>query len=541
MRDLRRRELLAGAALASGAAIAAGTGVAMAATGQPATTTPEEACAPPFGPVAIGARDPRYQSLVTAHNQRFRGTPSIVQVAGSTEQVRQMVGDAVAAGRRVAVRSGGHCLEDFAASPEVEDLIDLSQLSDVYYDAERRAFAVEPGATLGKVYGTLFRGWGVTLPGGTCPDVGAGGHFAGGGYGLLSRRYGMVIDHLYAVEVVVVDESGKARTVVATREAGDPNRDLWWAYTGGGGGNFGVATRYWLRSPGARGTDPARLLPKAPGSMGGRMLSWSWDSMNEAAFTRLLRTFCDWAEQNSHPDSPNSQIWSALVVTHQSSGQLGFFVGGGDDVPDGERLMAAHAQLMIAGVGLQPAMDGAVTAPFLDESNWVLEPPGRSKNKFATLRKGFTDAQIAAIYRQVTRTDYTNPDALMSLTSFGGRVNAVAPDATATAARDSILRAYFSAGHWASPDDDARHIGWVREFYRAVFAGTGGVPVPGPVAAGSYINYPDVDLADPAWNTSGVPWETLYYQGNYARLQRIKRRYDPRDVFRHALSIKPSG
>ena len=53
------------------------------------------------------------------------------------------------------------------------------------------------------------------------------------------------------------------------------------------------------------------------------------------------------------------------------------------------------------------------------------------------------------------------------------------------------------------------------------------------------INHPDVDLADPEWNTSGVSWHTLYFKSNYAALQRIKRRWDPRNVFHHALSIRP--
>ncbi|SEP52378.1 FAD-binding oxidoreductase [Amycolatopsis saalfeldensis] len=492
-------------------------------------------------PVSFGPQDPRYASIVPAHNRRFQGTPSVISVARSTEQVRRAVGDAVEAGLRVAVRSGGHCLEDFVASPAVRALIDLSQLSDVYYDPEMGAFAIEPGAKLGKVYDTLFREWGVTLPGGTCREVGAGGHFAGGGYGLLSRRYGMVIDHLYAVEVVLVDEAGEATAVVATREAADPHHDLWWAHTGGGGGNFGVVTRYWMRSPAADGTDPARLLPPAPSRMRRRTVSWSWDSMTPEVFARLVSAFGDWAERNSGPDSRGSQIWSALVVPHKSAGQVIFFAGCGDDVPDGEELVAAHADQLVAAVGVPAVFDLTEAVPFLDESNWAGEPTGRAKNKFADLRKGFTQAHIAALYRQFTRTDYTNPGALMSLSTFGGRVNAVAPEATATVARDSILRVYFTAGEWMSADDDARHIGWIREMYRDVFAGTGGVPVPGPVTAGSYINYPDSDLADPRWNSSGVSWETLYYQGNYPRLQAVKRRYDPQDVFRHALSVKPAG
>ena len=494
----------------------------------------------PFWPVRVGVGDNRYPSLATGFNLRFPGTPDTIYLAESAEHVREAVGEAVGAGKRVAVRSGGHCLEDFTAGPDVKALIDLSLLSSVYYDAERGAFAVEPGATLGQVYSTLLRGWGVTIPAGTCPVVGAGGHILAGGYGLLSRRYGLVSDHLYGVEAVTVDESGKARIVRATREPDDPDRDLWWAHTGGGGGNFGVVTRYWLRSPGVSGDEPSRVLPKAPGDWRRRIVAWPWDSMDESAFTRLVRNFCDWFEQNSAPDSPGAQIWGALVATHRSAGALTLFTGCCDDVVDGDALMADYVEKISSGVGVAPIFEAAEAHPYLHDTNWVFEFQGRFKDKAADLRKGLSDAQIAVTYRYLTLSGYTNPSAVLTLSAYGGKVNAVAPDATATAARDSILRAYFTAGKWTAPADDAQNIAWVREFYRDVFADTGGVPVPGPISSGCYINYPDIDLADPAWNTSGVPWETIYYQGNYPRLQQIKRRYDPLNIFRHALSITPA-
>ncbi len=82
-------------------------------------------------------------------------------------------------------------------------------------------------------------------------------------------------------------------------------------------------------------------------------------------------------------------------------------------------------------------------------------------------------------------------------------------------------------------------VSWLRAFYRDLFRASGGVPVPNEACDGAFINHPDTDLADPALNASGVPWHTLYYKANYPRLQRIKARWDPRDVFRHALSIRP--
>ena len=78
----------------------------------------------------------------------------------------------------------------------------------------------------------------------------------------------------------------------------------------------------------------------------------------------------------------------------------------------------------------------------------------------------------------------------------------------------------------------------MRAFYRELFAETGGVPRPGGSYDGTLINHPDTDLADPNLNTSGVPWYTLYYNENYPRLQGIKALWDPRNIFRHALSIR---
>jgi aclacinomycin oxidase len=91
---------------------------------------------------------------------------------------------------------------------------------------------------------------------------------------------------------------------------------------------------------------------------------------------------------------------------------------------------------------------------------------------------------------------------------------------------------------WADPTQDDEHIAWVRAFYSDLYAESGGVPAPNDATDGSYINYPDIDLADPALNTSGTPWYTLYFGDNYPRLQHIKQCYDPGDVFRHPLSVR---
>ncbi len=163
---------------------------------------------------------------------------------------------------------------------------------------------------------------------------------------------------------------------------------------------------------------------------------------------------------------------------------------------------------------------------------------GIFKLKDAFLRKRLTDHQIAVAYHYLTRTDHDVVGGL-GMATYGGKVNTVAPDATASVQRESILTMSCSTA-WQDPQDEVRSLAWVRQFYRDLFADTGGVPVPSGVGNGALINHPDVDLADPEWNTSGVPWHTLYYKDNYPRLQQIKARWDPRNVFHHDLSIRPT-
>ena len=183
-------------------------------------------------PNNIGPDDPRYLELTRrGFNKRFDAKPDYVRLVGSTADVIDAVQAAVRAGLRLAVRSGGHCLEGFVADPAVRVIIDTSPMSSVGYDPEMDAFVIEAGTTLGDVYRRLFLGWGVVLPAGQSPDVGIGGHALGGAFGFLHRQHGLAVDYLYAVEVVVVGEDGTARSVIATSDPSDPNRELWWAHT----------------------------------------------------------------------------------------------------------------------------------------------------------------------------------------------------------------------------------------------------------------------------------------------------------------------
>jgi hypothetical protein len=493
--------------------------------------------------IRIGPDDPRYLAVVEKRfNRRFRASPEYVRLVSSTDQMISAVEEAVRDGRRLAVTSGGHCLEGFVSDPAVSVIIDVSPMKRVYYDPQRRAVAVEAGATVGETLRALFETWGVVVPLGEYPGIGVGGHVAGGAFGFLCRQLGLAADYLYAVEVVTVDEAGRARSDVATREMSDPNRDLWWAHTGGGGGNFGLVVRYWFRSPGDTGEDPATLLPRAPESITTLRAEWDWNDIDQPLFLRLLRNHGIWCERNSGADSPNASLWTLLEVHRQQFGKI--IVRGVSTAGVGaERQMDDHLAALAEGItapkGRELARMSWLEFALNPLPDMFAAPPGgvSVKVKDALLKKRFTDRQIGVAYEYVTRTDHDVMGGMLGLATYGGQINKIAPDATASAQRDSILDIACTTG-WLDPREEAKNLTWVRAFYRELFAESGGVPVPGKACDGAFINHPDIDLADPALNTSGVPWHTLYYKDNYPRLQRIKARWDPRNVFQHGLSIR---
>ena len=495
----------------------------------------------------VNPGDPLYRDLqLRGYNRRFVGTPDSVFVVNDTDQVVNAVDAVVASGKKLAVRSGGHCTEGFVDDPAVQCVIDLGQMDSVYYDRHRRAFAVEAGATLGRVYQALDMSWGVTLPGGIGTGVGMGGHVTGGGFGPLSRLYGQISDHLYAVETVVVDENGKAKAVTATRDEDDPHRDLWWAHTGGGGGNFGVATKFWFRSRDGQGDDPTLLLPKRPSGHTMASVAWRWADLDEEKITTLVDNYMRWCERNSSPGSPAASVFGVLLLFRKEFGVVTLTGQVDPGQPQSSEALDTYLAEVTANVpnGMKTTQDDApwqhttIHAPDVPDVLGIPATELRSKTKGALLRSALDGSQIRTIFERLTSDDYGWRGAMAGFVTWGGKINALSPQDTAVAERDSV--ALFSVGNfWDNPEEDEKHLTWNRTLYRDVFAATGGVPVPNDRTGGCFINWPDPDLLDEEWNRSGVPWSELYYGGNYKKLQEAKGRWDPHQVFNHALSVEP--
>ncbi|MFE3546385.1 FAD-binding oxidoreductase [Nocardia sp. NPDC059177] len=484
----------------------------------------------------LGATDLDYLPLsLRGYNRRFLARPDRIFVPANAEEVRDAVARAVAENSTLAVRSGGHCFDDFVDNARTRSLIDLSKLNAVRWDEQHRAFSVDAGADLGTVYQALHR-WGVTVPGGICLGVGMGGHVTGGGYGPLSRRFGLVADHLAGVEVVTVDADGAAKLVLATKDG--PEHDLWWAHTGGGGGNFGVVTRFLLRSPDSDGTDPARALPRAPGSMLSARLILPITT--EDSFVRFLGNYLGFFDRHRAPGDDFAGLYAPLMFCTTGTGTAELLILLDGDTPGARARFDEFVATVTEGVQPGPLLLPVDQLSYPDTVNRVYYAKGvnttRVKVKAAYLRRAYSPDQLRVFYRYLTDPAFLGESQLEFL-PFGGAINAVTADATAMPARDSFMKMLIHAA-WRLPGDDDRYLRWAREIYRDVHAGTGGVPVPNENYGGSYINYPDPDLADPAWNTSGLPWHAFYYGENYPRLQRVKATWDPGNVFAHQLSIR---
>lgn len=474
--------------------------------------------------------DPRYPALVRGFNQRWVGTPQFVEVCGDAQQVLDTVQHAVDNNLRITARGGGHCYENFVSGNHGGVILDLSPLNAVYKTDGDDTYCFEGGCTLWNVYNQLFREYGRTFPGGSCYSVGAGGHITGGGYGLLSRLHGLVIDYLHGVEVIHVDENKKAEIVrVSCDSKTDDERRLFWAHQGGGGGNFGIVTKFFFKD-----------LPAAPSEAWLATMAWEWTDMTQELFTELVNKYGAFLKENSQPGSEYAGMFALLHLTQQAAGQIVLTIQYVGDQPQLLDKFMAYMKLtnidhvaQRVPVGNHHMVHNAATPrrmPWIEATQTLngSGPNQRGKYKSAYMIDVFPPSQIDVMWKFLSSDKYSNSQALVQIDSYGCQINATAPDATAVPQRSSIMKLQYQT-YWTEPDEDTVNLDWINSFYLAMYGPDG--PYPDGALDGCYVNYPDVDLKN---------WQYLYYKENYAELQKVKQRWDPHNIFNHAQSIEPT-
>jgi hexose oxidase len=501
-------------------------------------------------PLVIVPGDTRFVGLTQGFNRRWNAPNCQVIYVPLTE-----AGAVTALGMALAsfpyntqIRGGGHCYENFVFNAGTKAIIDLSLLNQIGVDPSTGVFYAQAGATNWDLYRTLYWQYGVTLPAGSCYSVGLGGHICGGGYGLLSRLYGLTVDWLTGVNVVTV----QGKTPALTHATSSANQDLFWAHTGGGGGNFGLVTRYEFAT-----------LPTAPQYAAIYTYAWNWEDINKS---NLMPGILSWFQQLL---GYGNNVFSILKLNHVAQGQVVALIqlsySGVQGAESASFLGTLQSSLSETGlasyvvpvasevIGHPGSLSAAATLSFQDLRWWeavqTLNGSGsnqKGKYKSAYMRANFTTAQAAVLTTWLntwpngdTTVDMTQ--SLLQVDSYGGRINTVGSTETAVWQRNSIFKLQYQT-YWQDPYEGTTgtepQVQWIRGFYAAMYAGSGGIPDPNKDATvdGCYVNYPDVDLE--AYGTgTGV---RLYYGGNLPQLSKIKKIWDPNGHFTHAQSVPPA-
>lgn len=257
-----RRAFLAGAGAAGLVLAACGSGSAIDAVARAAPRARRSGLAGAIrGPVFTrGSKG--FGTVAHVYNERYDSVlPLAVARPLNATDVRDAVRYLVAHGTRLRVRSGGHSYAGYSTLSNGV-VLDMRNLRNVVLNRRAGTATIGVGAALIDVYRTLNAA-GVTIPAGSCPSVGVGGHALGGGMGLAGRAFGLASDNIVAAQIVTAD--GKLRNVSATSDPG-----LLWALRGGGGGNFGVVTHLTFR------------VHPIPRSASWFVVNWPWSSASAA-------------------------------------------------------------------------------------------------------------------------------------------------------------------------------------------------------------------------------------------------------------------
>jgi FAD/FMN-containing dehydrogenase len=431
---------------------------------------------------------PDYDEARTVFYGDVDRRPAAIVKAANANDVARVIAHAREAGRELAVRSGGHSIAGHGVT-EGGIVIDLSDMKALDIDPVRRTAWAETGLTAGE-YTTAAAKHGLATGFGDTGSVGIGGITLGGGVGFLLRKHGLTIDDLLAAEVVTADGD-----LLYTDHETQP--DLFWAIRGGGG-NFGVATRFNFR------------LHQLESFVGGMLFL--------PATPDVIASFVTEAEAAPEELSTIANVMTAPplpFLPEEVQGQmiLMAFVAYAGDAEAGERAIAPLRALA------EPIADMVRPMSYAE----MYPPEEEEYRPVAVAKTMFVDSVgLGAAETIVERIQAS--DAMMAATQIrvlGGAMARVPADATAYAHRHSRIMVNVAA-MYLRPEERPKHAAWVDALSGELLQDD----------SGAYVGF----LAD-----EGEDRVRAAYPGpTWDRLREIKRRYDPDNVFRLNQNIPPA-
>jgi FAD/FMN-containing dehydrogenase len=435
----------------------------------------------------------QYNEVRTIWNAMIDKRPALIVRCASAADVMRAVRFAGEHKLLVAVRGGGHSIAGNAVC-DGGLMIDLSPMKSVRIDANGMTARVEPGVTLGELDRDT-QAFGLATPVGINSTTGVAGLTLGGGFGWLSRKLGLSIDNLISADVVTA-----AGELVKVSETDNP--DLFWAIRGGGG-NFGIVTSFEFR-----------LHKVGPEVLAGLIVHPLDAARDVLRFYRDFikstpQEFVCWFVMRKAPPLP------FLPVEWHGKEILALAVCYSGDVKEGERVAKP-----LRSFG-KPIADVIGPTPFVAWQT-ILDPlltPGMrnywKSHDFREVSDGLIDTLIAHARR------IPDPQTEIAFAHLGEGVMKVPKEATAYTHRDAAFVMNVH-GRWDNPANDTKCISWARELFQAAapFA-TGGV----------YVNFMTQEEQDRVRSA---------YGSNYDRLVKLKKKYDPNNLFRLNQNIHPA-
>jgi FAD/FMN-containing dehydrogenase len=433
--------------------------------------------------------DEGYDTARLVHNRAFDRHPSLIVKAASAADVARTVVFARDAGLELAVRGGSHSLAGFGTT-EGGIVLDLSRMKGLHIDPERRLAWAQAGLTAGE-YTAAAGAHGLATPFGDTGSVGLSGLTLGGGIGWLVRKYGLAIDALVSVEVVTAD----GRLITASEQE---HPDLFWAVRGGGG-NFGVVTRFQFRLypvgmifGGALFMPPTREVLRSLGPIA-------------ASAPEGLSTISALMAAPPAPFIP--------AELHGKPTLAIMFVFDGD--PE-----AGHAAIEPFRQVATPMAELVMPMPYpgIYKLLEAAENPSPAAHRSLFLDV-LDDAAIDAILEHTAAA--TSPATMTQIRILGGAMARVPAGATAFAHRQAGVMVTILTP-FGDPAEAPIHRAFTQAYFEAL----------SPRSIGVYSNFLEAE--------GDARIHEAYPELTYRRLARVKRDYDPNNLFRLNQNIQPA-
>ncbi|KAG6830740.1 hypothetical protein H0H87_007216 [Tephrocybe sp. NHM501043] len=462
------------------------------------------------GIIASFPGDETYAAASSSFNLRFSYQPTAITYPRSVEEVSKVVKIGAEAKLPVVARSGGHSyIANGLGGGDGAIVVDLSNLKNITVHQEAGIAIIETGNRLGDIATTLGK-FGLGLPHGSCAYVGIGGHAASGGFGFASRMWGLTLDTISAINIVLANGT----SVTATSQY---NADLFWA-SRGAASSFGIVTSIQVK------------IFSAPST--GTIFQYSWDGISSETAATILGGIQRFIHTGDVPPHLGGEInlFKGSVI-----GEISISFAGGWYAPH-ETLNATVRPLLAA---LPPvSRTSFFTGTYLETAENLAggsldttAPDGHdafyAKSLMTPEASPISDKAMLA-YTTYLATEGFNAEVgwFIQMELYGGKtsaINAVSLDATSFAHRRSLfsIQFYSSAPNNVPPYPESG-FAFLDGLVSSITSNS-----PTGWGYGAYPNYIDDRLAD---------WRYRYYGAHYTRLRHLKSVYDPYNVFHFPTS-----